>query len=182
MRLLELSNNYPTVTAEALMIPEFAALWKRDKNKNKDNAKTEIAYIYFILDFKSPYLAYSNEERESVIKKDLFKNENWKPDKEISDAMHKYTEMMETPVTRMLKSAFKGVDKLQEFLDNVDLDERTRSGGVVFKAGEVSKTIGDLDKVASSVKGLMDKAYQEEESFEKSRSGTMGGLLEFDGM
>ncbi len=180
MKVFEIVNNYPIITAECLMIPEFKNIWDRDKNKNKENAKNEIAYVWFILDFKSPYLAYSESEREKTLIKDLFKKDKYKPDDLVLAAMNKYQELMETPVTRMLRSSLNVVNKLSDFLDNVDLNERTKNGSVVFKANEIKNTVSDLDKVATSIKSLMEKAYSEEESFEKNRGGVTGGELEFD--
>ena len=45
------------VSPEALLIPEFEEIYKRDKSKDKAKAIKELSYIYFISDYKSPYIS-----------------------------------------------------------------------------------------------------------------------------
>lgn len=180
MRIFELEGNYPVIITEHLMIPEFKLLWERDKSKDKSKAKTELAYIYFMMDIKSSYLAYSQEEMEEKINEDLFKNKKYKPDQVVIDAMKRYVEFSDTPSTNLLKAGRIGAEKLRSFLLSVNLNERTKSGMPVYKPQEISKTISELDKVVESLKKLEENVRKEENSPDKVRGGTTGGLLEFD--
>lgn len=180
MRLFELEGNYPVIITEHLMIPEFKTIWERDKSKDKAKAKTELAYIYFMMDVKSSYLAYSEEEREIKICQDLFKKDKYKPDQVIIDAMKRYEEMSDTPSTNLLKAGRIGAEKLRKFLLTVNISERTKSGMPVYKPQEISRTIAELDKVVESLKKLEDNVRKEENSPDKVRGGTTGGLMEFD--
>lgn len=180
MKLFEIVNNQPVLTPEILLIPQFKLLWDRDKDTNKDNAKNELAYIYFLLDFQSPYLAYNEDEREEIITQDLFKTKNYNPDKDIVAAMQKYQEFTETPATNLLKGVRVGLDKVRRFLIDVDLDERTKAGTAVHKPGDITKAMSDADKMVESYNKLVEKARTEQAYSEKLRGGVSGGLREFD--
>ena len=56
MDLFDLRDFTVTISPKALMVPEFKALWDRDKSNNKSTALSELAYVYYLSDFKSPYL------------------------------------------------------------------------------------------------------------------------------
>lgn len=162
------------------MVPEFKIIWDRDKSKNKDKAKTELAYIYFLYHPMSQYLAYSSDEMEAIIVKDLFKTETYVPDNDLKQAIKKFKELSETPSTGLLTDARKAVSELRTFLRTVDLSERSKSGLPVYKASEVTKTLSDLDKVEDSLRKLEERVRKEEVSIEKARGGTLGGLMEFE--
>ena len=58
MNLFFISDNKILPTPETLLIKEFENIWNRDKTKTKDIALKELAYIYFISDYKSIYNNY----------------------------------------------------------------------------------------------------------------------------
>lgn len=180
MKLFELENNYPTITTECLLIPEFKKIWDRDKSKTKDKAKNELAYIYFILDTKSPYLAYSEEEMEIQICKDLFKTASFKPDQDLINAMAKFEELSETPSTGLLKDARSAVTEIRKFLRDVDLAERNRMGMPIYKPKDVTTALTDLDKVVDNLQKLEERISKEDFGGGQNRGGVTGGPKEFD--
>lgn len=180
MKIFEIVNQRPVVIPEILLVPEFKTLWERDKSEDKKQANNEFAYIYFTLHFESLYLAYNEDERNEIICQDLFKNKKYIPDAEVKAAMKKFEELLETPATIMVRSARIGMDKIRKFLLDVDMNERTNAGGVVFKSSEVTRAISDLDKVVESYNKLIIKARTEQTNSEKYRGGQTGGLKEFD--
>lgn len=180
MKLFELDNNYPILQAELLMVPEFKKIWSRDKSKSKDTAKTELAYIYFMFDIKSPYLAYSDEEMEERICKDLFGKEAYKPDPDLMKAIEKFLEMAETPSTGLLKDARSAVSEVRKFLRTVDLSERNKMGMPIYKPKEVTSALGDLDKVVDNLQKIEERINKEDYGGGQARGSTMGGPKEFD--
>jgi hypothetical protein len=180
MKLFELDNNYPRLTTENLVIPEFKKIWERDKSKGKDKALLEFAYIYFILNVKSPYYAYSEEEMEERINMDLFKVKTYDPDPDLLKAMEKYQELSETPSSGLLKDARQAVTKIRKFLREVDLEERNKMGMPVYKPKEVTSTLTDLEKVVDNLQKIEERVIKEEYSVAQNRGNTTGGAMEFD--
>ena len=81
--MFDLIDGQVSISPSSLAIPEFKAIWKRDKTKGKSDAYCELCFIYFMCDYKSEYRNYPAHEKEGNIKKDfVFKRlgEKWKPD------------------------------------------------------------------------------------------------------
>ena len=77
MAVFTIENNVVKVNPEMLLIPEFKDIWDRDKSKDKGIAYKELAFVYFLADYKSVYTAYSPEEREDKIKQDFIRDTSW---------------------------------------------------------------------------------------------------------
>jgi hypothetical protein len=180
MKIFELESNYPILQAELLVVPEFKKIWDRDKTKGKDKAKTELAYIYFMLDVKSAYLAYSEEKMEKKICQDLFGKDSYTPDQDLVKAMARFQEFAETPSTGLLKDARTSVNEVRKFLRTVDLSERNRMGMPVYKPKEVTSALTDLDKVVDNLQKLEERVSREDYEGGQNRGGTTGGPKEFD--
>ena len=75
MKLFDIDNNKVIVHPEALLIQSFKLLWDRDKSKDKARALKELAYVYFMTDFKSPYDRYDPAERHIQISADIVGDE-----------------------------------------------------------------------------------------------------------
>lgn len=82
-----------------LEIPEFKEIWKRDKDKLKSLATKQILYIYYYIDYSSPYSNYAIETKGDVILSDIFKDEDsdFSNDELIGSALIKYNELQQTP-------------------------------------------------------------------------------------
>jgi hypothetical protein len=81
MKLVKFENWKLTITEEALLISAFAALWKRDKTKDKSNALRDLGIIYFLCDPRSDYMFITDEnDRLKDIKEREGLPSNWQPD------------------------------------------------------------------------------------------------------
>ena len=157
---------YPN--AETLLVPPYKEIWERDKSKDKWVAMKEFAYAEFMTSqLKSnPYKGYSIEVRDKKIREDIIKDSKWQPDKLVKQAMAKIEEFQTNGSANysLLKDAMKARESLQEFLQTVDLNERTRTGGMVLKPKDVTNALLDLDKVVTTFDALKKKV--EEDLFE----------------
>ena len=55
MNLFEISEGQLQIQPEAYALRAFKVLWDRDKTKGKDKAIIELAFVYFMTDFKSDF-------------------------------------------------------------------------------------------------------------------------------
>lgn len=72
--------------------------------------KKELSFIYFFAYFGSMYRKYDSEERIHEIKIVLDMPDNWKPDKEVKDAVKLYVTLQKTKSWR----AYKAVEEMEE--------------------------------------------------------------------
>ena len=101
MELFDLRDMVVTVSPQALLIPEFKKIWDDDSTNDKSVALKQLAYVYYISDFKSPYLLSSNPDQVAkLIAKDFMKDEDYVPTSEVMLAIDKYKSLQETPMDR----------------------------------------------------------------------------------
>lgn len=171
MNLFTLDNGRVKFSPEALTVKEFKTLWDRDQSKTKEYAVEELAYVFYITDYKSPYLSYDMDAREHKIKTDVITKKNWKPDEKIQEAIQKYSELQETPSMGLLKDAEVALDKIRYYFQHVDV--------VNDEDGSVTKTlISNVEKLGGVIKGLsMLRDLVDKEVSENKRvrgQGTLG--------
>ena len=103
MKLFDLKNSRVIISPEALLIPEFERLWRRDTSKNKEKALKELSYVYFTCDYKSPYLTSMVRDKvRLVVAKDFMKDTKSRPDPGMEEAIEKYKDLQVTASMRLL--------------------------------------------------------------------------------
>lgn len=160
--LFDLKNRQVTFSPQALMIPEFESLWKRDKSKNKETALKEISYVYFLADYKSPYVAsLSPEIIAKTVAKDFIKDENYEPDEKVLAAIHKYRELQITPSMLLLEASLRTVHNLTEYLQNVDLQERDKNDKPIYKPNDITGALSKIGSIVESLQKVRDNVERE---------------------
>lgn len=173
MRLFDLKDRNVIVSPEALLIPEFKDIWKRDKTKDKLKAMRELSYVYFVCDYKSPYRSsFTLNRLEAMVSKDFMKDEKYTPDSKISAAIEKYKELQRTPSMLLLDASLQTVHNLIDYLQNVDLQERDKNDRPIYKPSDVTsslKNIGGIVESLSKVRESVEKEMSEQASLRGQR-------------
>jgi hypothetical protein len=171
--MFDLIDNVVSISPAMLNVPEFKALWKRDRNRNKKVAHAELSYIYYITDFKSPYRTYPKVQRKSkVINEYCHKaaGEDWEPDDKVEIALRKYEELQVTPSLRYLDSVEGIIHKITKFLDETTVDEDTLK--------TIVDSIDKANKIALGLPKLKDAVEKEISENSKIRGGGETSLFE----
>lgn len=182
-----MSHSKPSPTPEALLIPEFRALWTRDGKRHKTVAVEDLAYVYFMMDWQSPYHAYPPEERGAQIKKAvILTRPRWREDEEVKAAMVKYDELQMTPTLRFLRAIVHALEEMIQYFENVNFDPNKKIDD--GKGGEKKAPVSDIKKVMESIakaagtlntiKELTDRVKAEQDAVEKIRGGGSAGKYE----
>jgi len=178
-KIFDIDNNKVVLNPNSLNIPQFKAIWDRDKSKLKGNATKEISYIVYRYDesIDNPYRAYKDEEREQIILKD-FMGTDWVPDELVLAAIEKYTELKQTTNSRLLRSAKKAADKLSEYFDSVDFNVRDSSGRPVFSSRDLASNLKEVAGIVKSLNLLEEMVRKEQMESSNIRGGGDIGLYE----
>ena len=159
--LFDLKDRKITFSPQALEIPELKVIWDTDKTKDKSKAVTKLSYIYFLCDFKSPYvLSVPPESLKSTVGRDFMKDEDYEPDVKMILAIKKYRELQRTPSMGLLEASTTTIHKLSSYLRSVDLTERDKSGKPLYKPSDVTnalKSIGGIVESLSKVREQIEK-------------------------
>ena len=180
MKLFEIVNHNPSITAEALLIPEFKALYTRDKTKDKRVATNEIGYIYFSVDYQSNYLTFTKAVRDAELGRDFMGDSNYVPDALVRAAMDKYELLQQTPTMRFLKAAQHAQQETEKYFMNINYAERDIKGNAVYKGTDVTKMLKDCAGIKDALDKLIEAVKKEKSNGSTPRGGGVGGELEFE--
>lgn len=151
MKLLEYVNEKVIPNPELLSITEFKKIYQR-----KDCVDI-LAYIFNLVDYRSPYVIYDDKEREERVKKDILPTT--KIDKDITNAVNKYKEIHVTEAVLLLEAARKAIRNLREYFETIDVLSEDDQG----KASK--DLIMNIKSMGAVIQGLRD--LEEEVNKEK---------------
>jgi hypothetical protein len=174
MKVFDIISGEVVIDPSRLIIPEFKELWSRDKTKDKRKAVKEIAYITFLFDLSAdnPYRGYSEYERDLVLKKDLFNDPKWEPDKLVRDAIAKFQELMETTNIRVLLGAKQAAEELAKWFRGV------KHTDVEFSVTELSRNLKEVGNIIKSLGQLEEMVKRDQVDRTNTRGGTDIGMYE----
>jgi len=75
--MFDIQGNRIKLSTEDLAIPPFKDYY--NKAKDKSEALKEIEYVIWLYKWNTPYEAYPEKQRASVVAKDIFKDEKYIP-------------------------------------------------------------------------------------------------------
>jgi TusA-related sulfurtransferase len=161
---IDTNNNVIIKQPVLLLLEEFKSIWDKDTSNNKAFANKQFAYLYLKNDFKSPYRnAYSNDEIEKVLKKDLGFENTWKPTKELISAEKKYSDLQTTKSLKVLIAAESALEEITKYFNEFklnDLDIEDRADAV----SKLMKNMQSIDDVVGKLEAAKDKVARELET------------------
>ncbi|MGL6108269.1 MAG: hypothetical protein ACRC0V_07775 [Fusobacteriaceae bacterium] len=171
--LFEIEEKRVYPKAEILLVNPFKEIWDRDKSKNKETAIKELSYAEFMTSMlrSNPFREYAEDRKEVEIKQVLNIPKDWKGDSKLQLVIDKLEEIQtEGSVTyRYWKSNKTVIEKLIEFFNNIDVNERNpKTSAPIYKPADITKAITDSEKVLISITTAKKKV--EEELFETTRN------------
>ena len=170
----EIVDGKVIIPPSSLTIPELKNLWDRDKKKSKQTAYMELTYVYHMSDPKSEYADFSAEHKESTITADIIKEDGWKPDEVVQEAITKYKKLLETASLRFLNSQEAFLDKVTtrtNDLETEDLEDDKTLTAMLNASEKASKLIMLLPKLKEAV-------VKEQSATQKIRGGGDVGSYE----
>lgn len=169
--LFDMKDGKFIVNPDRIIIPPFKTIWERDKSKSKETAINELAYIYFVADYDSPYANFPEAEKTERVAIDFLAKYKITPDTLVNEAVNKYKEFQSTHSMRLLNSARATADKMSNYFDNIDFDEEDDSGRLKYVAKDVASTLSNIGKIVESLDKLEEKVKKEIKTETKIRGG-----------
>ena len=162
-------------SADLALIDEFRTIIKRDKER----ADREFTYIYLAIDWKSPYSGYSELERHEAALKDAHISEEEWNDPSFRAACRKYRALQESNrYVRLLKSAELVTDKIIDYFNNLDLEERDeQTGKYVNKVADIQKAMENASKQIETLKMIESLVKKEITEQSQIRAGATEGFV-----
>ena len=176
------TNEVTVNEPEILLVKEFAALWDKNRNKCKQDktgekrllAYRELLYIWLMCDWASPYADYAEQERHTECLKDAELTEKEWSDPVFREACRKYRELQNSSRSlKLIKSAEEVVDKITDYFDTLDLQERDPvTNKPIFKVKDVMAEMSTVSDVIEQLRTL-EILYKKEQ---EQSNGLMGNI------
>lgn len=184
MNLFEMKDFKLQINPAAYTLTPFRKIWDRDKSRGKKKALLELAYIYYMCDYKSDYSDIVNtDEKHNAIISGCFEGKDFKPDKAVEDAMEFYESRQETLMMRMYKVAKLGIAKMETYVKEINLDERdAKTQKPVHNVTHLKGIIKELAEMADNVEKLEKKARAELQQTESNTKGNKEKSVFEDGI
>lgn len=178
------------INADLVLIQEFKALLEPERNKCKEDltgtlhlrADREFTYIYLAIAWKSPYANFSEQERHQAALKDgQITEEEWN-DPTFRAACRKYRQLQESNrYVRLLQAAELVTDKIVDFFNNVNLEERDeQTGKYVNKVSDIQKAMKEAADQIESLKQIEALVKKEITEQSQIRGGAVEGFMPTD--
>ena len=160
-QLIQIVDNKGVPSPYALSIKEF-----------KNLKVEELAFIYFMVDHKSPFSVYEWDQRIIEVKNSIFgENNKWKPSKTLLGACDVYDKLIETSAVRLLKAARESIVKLEKYFRDVDLHLMDDNGKPIFHAKDLINNLSNMGKVVDGLARLEEIVKKEEQAANTNRGG-----------
>lgn len=143
-------DNYLEIDPKALEITAFKDVWK--KYKNKDDARLELLYVWFVGSYTSDFASYIDiEQRRAEVLKSVFGKDKTKLklDDKTEIAIAKLVELQDTPALSFLKSAYEGMNKVKLHIDEAVVNDSKDAESlvkIISQAPAIIKSLGELEK------------------------------------
>jgi len=152
--------------ANILLIPEFQVLWDSDSSKEKIKVFEMFKFLYLYCDYKSPFNDFNDTKRkeESLLRTTLSSKDLETPNMKAAAKIYIAIENT-NPVIKAIGGAKKLLDKMQDYIEEVDFTEKidggAQKGKLVHSIAEARKTIIEMPLIVEKLRELR-KAYEEE--------------------
>lgn len=152
------------------MIPAFDAVLKADKGsagdsegRKKAKSKKILAYVYFMVDFKSPIENWEFGKRhlEALRYTDLKETDVATKIVQVALAEYERIQLESARSLRTLKAARKGVDAVDAYFENLDFNLKDRVGRLVHNPKDVPDNISKLNKMYDEMKKFEKRVHEE---------------------
>ncbi|GMO69614.1 MAG: hypothetical protein Nk1A_8810 [Endomicrobiia bacterium] len=131
-----------------------------------------------MLDWRSPYADYLEQDRHKAAKEDSKLTENEWQDLDFRAACRKYQELQNSAIEwRLLQAAKKVVNEFIVYFNSVDPSERdTITGKPIFKVKDIMSEVAGLSKVMEELKVLEFQYKKQAEAPRALRGGVKEGF------
>lgn len=182
MKLIKYENFALSISDEAYLVGPIRKLFTQDKTKSKDTFFKQMSLLYFVYDPRSNY-AYITDEKQRIkeveSQEGIGKRESKKYwTDEFKEAIKVYKELNKTTSLLLLQDTRVAVDKVREFLRNVDLTETDDRGKPLYTINSVTTAIKQIPQLAKDLAEAERTLAREIEEQSKARGSSEMSLFD----
>ena len=172
MNIIEYNNYEITPTQEAFLIGPIRKLFNADKSKTKEKFMQQMSVIYFYADPRSSYSYIIDDElRLNAIIEQEGLPKTFKITGDLREAIEIYKKHCITSSSLLLQSTKIAIEKLRQFLENVDLTKTDDKGKPMYTVNSITSAIKQIPQLAKDVMTAEKAIAKEIEENSRVRGG-----------
>lgn len=151
MNLIRLENYEIKVEDELLLLKPFKKKYSQDKSKDKSNFITFLMILYFVYDPRSDfqYIIDDDQRLEEVCTSNGIKIPKF--DSLEKECIELYKKLCLTTSSELLRRTKIAVDKVGNFLENIDLTLLDDKGKPVYTINSITTAIKQIPQLAKDL-------------------------------
>ena len=179
MKLIDFDGLEFKIADEALLIRPIRVLFEKDKSKKKEDFWRQMSYLWFMCDPRSTYQYIVDEKLRSdeIIQQEGL-GKDWQPSDELKSAMDIYRKHTITTAALLLESMRKGAEKLQKFLEELDLFAVDKNERPIYQVSTITSTLKQIPDLARSMAEAEKALTKDFEADDKARGNTTKAIGE----
>ena len=179
MKLIDFDGLEFKIADEALLIRPIRVLFEADKSKKKENFWRQMSYLWFMCDPRSTYQYIVDEKTrsEEIIQQEGL-GSDWEPSAELKAAMDIYRKHTITTAALLLESMRKGAEKLQKFLEELDLFATDKNERPIYQVSTITSTLKQIPELARSMAEAEKALTKDFETEDKARGNATKAIGE----
>lgn len=183
MHVIEYNNYTIEPTQEAFLIKPIRDLYNKDKSKNKDKFMQQLSVIYFYTDPRSTYnyILDDDERLKAIIEQEGLPSD-FKLTPDLINAIGEYKKHIITTSFLLLQDTKIAVDKVRQFLREVDLTAVDDKGKPLYTINSITQTIKQIPQLSKDLLEAEKIVSKEIEEQGRARGGNDNKSLFDDGI
>lgn len=179
MHIIEYNNYTIEPTQEAFLIKPIRDLFNKDKSKTKEKFLQQMSVLYFYADPRSTYnYIIDDEERLKAIIEQEGLPEDFKITEDLDKALQEYKKHTITTSYLLLQDTKIAVDKVRQFLREVDLNAQDDKGKPLYTINSITQTIKQIPQLSKDLLEAEKIVSKEIEEQGRARGGNNKTLFE----
>ena len=152
MHIIEYDNYQIKPTEEALLIAPIRKIYNADKTKTKEKFMQLMSVLYFYADPRSSYnyITDDNERLKEILIQEGLPS-NFKIDSTLQEAIDIYKKHTITSSYLLLQDTKIAIDKVREFLRNLDLGALDDKGKPLYTISSVTQAIKQIPQLSKDI-------------------------------
>lgn len=178
MKIFDLDDAYNVIfSPELFLLKDFRDL--RDDRNDVELLYKEIGFIYYFADLGSDFqFELDLKAREKDIKRFVGLPDDWEKDELIETCIKVYNYLSQSVSSRLLESAYLGVDKFVEQIRAIDLNERDKANKPIWNQKQIMDMMKNIPDLLETVKQAETEFLKNQEKETKIRGDKLKTLYE----
>lgn len=177
MKLIEFDGQDFKIADEALLMKQIRVMLKKDKSKSKEEFWSQISYLWFMCDPRSPYqYILDKSERAAEVKAQEGFGQKWVPPVILQEAMDIYEKQSTTTQSLLIEDMRYGLDSIRAMIRRIgksvreeETDDDEDKGCMALK---LDKALESMTKAVDKIPDLARKLAEAEKALAKDFEAT----------